>query len=115
MVLAADLGASNQSWNAADPAMVGENLLEAFSAENAGKATYATRGVLRPADLRFVPFFSQYERRSAVYFKRFSESGWATEQAAFVAEQARTRDIAARSVDVMYLGEMQPERDHALE
>jgi len=25
------------------------------------------------------------------------------------------RDIAARSVDVMHLGEMQPERDHALE
>ena len=115
LVLAADLGAIDKPWTEADPAMVGENPLAAFSPRDAGQAIYSTRGVLRPADLTFVPFFSQYERRSAVYFKRFSEDDWATEQTAFVAEQARLRDIAARSVDVMHLGEMQPERDHALE
>ncbi|MEJ8629796.1 hypothetical protein P0F65_07980 [Sphingomonas sp. I4] len=61
-----------------------------------------------------MPFFAQYERRSAVYFKRFTEAGWKAEEASYLAEQAKARDIAARSVDVMYLGEMQPERDHAL-
>jgi hypothetical protein len=68
----------------------------------------------RPSDLRFVPFYSQYERRSAVYFKRFTDAAWKAEEAAFLSEQARQRDIAARSVDVMHLGEMQPERDHHL-
>ncbi len=40
---------------------------------------------------------------------------WQTQEAAFTAEQARQRDLAARSVDVMYLGEMQAERDHDLQ
>src|SRR5690606_30597 len=77
-------------------------------------AVYDTNGVVRPGDMRFVPFYSQYERRSAVYFKRFTNAEWAVEEAAFLAEQARQRDIAARSVDVMHLGEMQAERDHDL-
>ena len=51
---------------------------------------------------------------SAVYFKRFTPAQWQAEQAAFLAEQARQRDIAARSVDVVHLGEMQPEHDHGL-
>ncbi|MFC3579721.1 glycoside hydrolase family 127 protein [Sphingomonas hylomeconis] len=113
LVLAADLGSKETPWTSADPALVGENLLASFTPV-AGDASFATRGVVRPADLGFVPFYRQYDRRSAVYFKRFSESAWKTEEAAFNLEQARIKDIASRSVDVMYLGEMQPERDHNL-
>lgn len=114
MVLAADLGPRETPWEAADPAMVGADLLAGFSAVDAGQARYVARGVVRPGELTFVPFFSQFDRRSAVYFRRFTEAGWKAEEAAFMAEQARRRDIAARSVDVMHLGEMQPERDHDL-
>ena len=113
-VLAADLGPASTPWSAADPAMVGDDLLKGFTARELAGSTYDTHGVVRPADLMFVPFYSQYERRSAVYFKHFTESGWKVEQAAYLAEQARARDIAERSVDVMHLGEMQPERDHDL-
>lgn len=112
MVMAADLGPTEAKWEQADPAMVGADLLAAFTPTD--RATYATKGIIRPADLNFVPFYSQHDRRSAVYFKRFSEAAWKTEEAAFLTEQARLKDIAARSVDVMNLGEMQPERDHAL-
>jgi hypothetical protein len=114
LVLAGDLGSVKDPWDSPDPALVGTDLLAAFAPENAPQAVYRTSGIARPADLRFVPFFSQYERRSAVYFRRFTDAQWNVEQAAFLAEQARQRDIAARSVDVMHLGEMQPERDHAL-
>jgi DUF1680 family protein len=114
MVMAADLGGRDDTWDSADPAMVGDNPLGGFTATDAAAATYASRGVIRPADLTFVPFYRQYDRRSAVYFKHFSEAAWKTEEAAYVAEQARLRDIAARSVDVVHLGEMQPEHDHGL-
>lgn len=114
MVMAADLGGRDDKWDSPDPVLVGAHPLNGFTATDAAQARYATKGVFRPADFAFVPFFSQYDRRSAVYFKRFTEAGWKTEQAAFLADQARARDIAARSVDVMHLGEMQPERDHAL-
>ena len=114
MVMAADLGGRDDTWDSADPAMVGDNPLGGFTATDAAAATYASRGVIRPADLTFVPFYRQYDRRSAVYFKHFSEAAWKTEEAAYVAEQAHLRDIAARSVDVVHLGEMQPEHDHGL-
>ncbi|MBI1683785.1 beta-L-arabinofuranosidase domain-containing protein [Caulobacter hibisci] len=114
MVLAADLGAAESEWNSADPAMVGDDLLAGFKPVEVKKALYAVDGVSRPGALAFAPFYSQYERRSAVYFKRFTEASWKTEEAAFLADQAKARDIAARSVDVMHLGEMQPERDHNL-
>ncbi|MCC3264177.1 hypothetical protein LLE87_39055, partial [Paenibacillus polymyxa] len=78
---------------------VGAHPLNGFTATDAAQARYATKGVFRPVDFAFVPFFSQYDRRSAVYFKRFTEAGWKTEQAAYLADQARARDIAARSVD----------------
>jgi len=113
MVLAADLGTTEGDWASPDPALVGADLLGGFRA-GATPATYTTSGVVRPGDLTFVPFYKQYERRSAVYFKRFTEGEWKTEEAAYVAEQARLKDIAARSVDVVHLGEMQPEHDHGL-
>ena len=113
MVLAADLGTTEGDWASPDPALVGADLLGGFRA-SATPAVYTTSGVVRPGDLTFVPFYKQYERRSAVYFKRFSEGEWKTEEAAYVAEQARLKDIAARSVDVVHLGEMQPEHDHDL-
>lgn len=114
MVMAADLAPASQPWDNPDPALVGEDLLGSFTPAKAETLSYTTHGVVRPADLTFVPFYSQYDRRSAVYFKRFTEAAWKQEEAAFLAEQARERDIAARSVDVMHLGEMQPERDHNL-
>ncbi|MEH3159763.1 MAG: glycoside hydrolase family 127 protein [Sphingomonas taxi] len=114
MVLAADLGAAEAPWDQPDPALVGSDLLAGFTATDAARATYRAHGIARPGDLDFVPFYSQYRRRSAVYFRRFTDAEWLREEAAFTAEQARAKDIAARSVDVMHLGEMQPERDHGL-
>lgn len=114
LVLAADLGPADTPFEDAAPALVGADLLAGFVATDTANARYLARGVARPNDLGFQPFYRQYQRRSAVYFKRFSDAGWASEEAAFRAEQARLRDLAARSVDVMHLGEMQPERDHDL-
>jgi uncharacterized protein len=122
MMLAADMGEAREDADgpvpemhqSVSPALVGEDLLAGFSPVDSARAVYQTTGVGRPADLSFVPFFSQYRRRSAVYFKRFTEAGWANEQAAFAQEQARLADIAARSIDVMRLGETHSEHDHGL-
>lgn len=115
MVLAADLGGVDKPFNSTEPALVGSDIVGGIAAVNAAHGQFTTHGIGRPGDLTLVPFYSQYERRSAVYFKRFTEAEWKTEEATFIAEQARQRDLAARSVDVMYLGEMQAERDHDLQ
>jgi len=113
MVLAADLGDAKTKYEGVTPALVGSDLLGSII-PGAQFATFKTTGIGRPSDLSIKPFFSQWDRRTAVYFKRFTDAEWATEQAAYAVEQARLKDLQERSVDVMHLGEMQPERDHGL-
>jgi len=114
VVLAADLGPADQPYAGSAPALVGTDILAGFAAAAPARKRFVTDGIGRPQDLRFAPFLEQRDRRTAVYFRRFTQAEWTVEQAAFAAEQARLRDLEARSVDVMHLGEMQPERDHAL-
>ncbi|MDR7051251.1 DUF1680 family protein [Duganella sp. 3397] len=115
MVLAADLGPSDQPFDGLAPALVGADILGAFKTVDKQQATYRSVGSGRPGDMTFKPFFSQYERRAAVYFNAYTEPQWAASEAAFRKEEARLKALAARSVDVMHLGEMQPERDHDLQ
>ena len=113
-VLAADLGPASEPFEGPAPALVAANVLGGFAPVDAAAGRFRTTGIARPADLSFAPFFQLRDRRTAVYFRSFDEACWQREQAVFAAEQARQQEIARRSVDVMNLGEMQPERDHGL-
>ncbi len=113
LVLAADLGPAKDTFNGVSPALVGANLLGSLK-PTTEPSVYVTTGIGRPTELTIKPFYSQWERRTAVYFHKFSDDEWAKEQVAYAAEQARLKDLQERSVDVMHLGEMQPERDHGL-
>ncbi|RFP10074.1 MULTISPECIES: glycoside hydrolase family 127 protein [unclassified Duganella] len=115
MVLAADLGAADKPFSGLAPALVGANILASFAQADQGKSVYRSVGSGRPGDMKFAPFFSQYERRAAVYFHVYTDAEWAASEVGFRKEEARLKDLAARSVDVMHLGEMQPERDHDLQ
>ena len=113
LVLAADLGEAGNPWSGVAPALVGTDLT-AYLTPTTQPVSYVTTGIGRPEQLTLKPFYSQWERRTAVYFPRFTEDEWAKAQVAFTAEQARLKDLQARSVDIIHLGEMQPERDHQL-
>jgi DUF1680 family protein len=115
MVLAADLGPSDQPFDGLAPALVGADIVRSFATVDRRQAVYRSVGSGRPGDMTFKPFFAQYERRAAVYFNAYTEPQWAASEAAFRKEEARLKELAARSVDVMHLGEMQPERDHDLQ
>ena len=114
VVLAADLGAADQPYAGPAPALVAGNVLAGLAPVDAREGRFRTVGMAKPADLAFAPFFQARDRRTAVYFKRFDAAEWSTAQVAYAADEARARDLAARSVDAIQLGEMQPERDHAL-
>ena len=114
LVLSADLGATEDKWEGDAPALVGADLLAGITPVSVEKAVYKTNGIGRPGDMTFKPFYAQWERRNAVYFSKYNDAEWAEAQVTYKAEQARLKDEAARSVDVMHLGEMQPERDHNL-
>src|SRR3546814_19828250 len=67
----------------------------------------------KPQAATLVPFFAQYDRRTAVYFPTFTAERWATEEAAFVAAQRDAAALAKRTVDVIQLGEQLPDKDNA--
>jgi len=112
LVLAADLGPADAPWDGIAPALVetaAADLLRADGRLHHYQAISASGGILR-----FSPFFRLYERRTAVYFPIFSADEWARQQGDYLAAAAAQREMAARTLDTLYLGEMQPERDHAL-
>jgi DUF1680 family protein len=115
MVLAADLGSATAKWSGPAPALVGARPLQHLHAIANEPAAFATRDLARPAELTLRPFTLQYERNTAVYFRCFDDGEWANEQVRYRQEQLRLQDLAARSADVIDLGEMQPERDHRLD
>lgn len=115
MVLAADLGAADKPYSAPAPALVGDQLLSKLKRLPEHKLRYQTLGIGKPVDMQFTAFFQMAERRAALYFPRFSETQWQVAAAQYQREEEEKREIARRSVDIMYLGEMQAERDHQLE
>lgn len=75
---------------------------------------FRTQGTGRPDELSFVPFYKIDHERYGVYFDLFTEPQWQEAEQEYRAEEARQRDLEARTVDFMRVGEMQPERDHQL-
>lgn len=115
LVLAADLGPADASYVApVPPALVGADLLGGIVPVAASRAEYRTAGLGRPGDFRLVPFNDQHRRRSAVYFRRFYDDEWRAEQRAAAERDARARELDARSVDTVVLGDEASERAHGL-
>ncbi|MEI7552043.1 MAG: beta-L-arabinofuranosidase domain-containing protein [Verrucomicrobiota bacterium] len=76
---------------------------------------FQTVGTGVPRDVVLSPLYALNDQRYTVYWKMFSAAEWRTEaprHAAAAAAQAREE---ARRVDAINFGEMQPERDHAVQ
>ncbi len=114
LVLAADLGPADSAFGGFEPALVGNDVLATITATDARRAAFASRGSGRPADLSFAPFFGQYDRRTAVYFRRYSPAEWEQALARREVERERVAALDARSLDVIRLGVEEDERRHGL-
>jgi hypothetical protein len=73
------------------------------------------KNVGKPFDAKLVPFYKTYNQYYNVYWDYFTKEGWVARQAEYEAEKKRAQVIEERTIDIMRLGEMQPERDHHLE
>ncbi len=99
MVMAADVGPADEPFQGDAPVLIGATTEEAIN----------------KTSLPLRPFYSQYDRRSAVYFPRLTEQQWQVEQAKRAAEKKRIDDLDARSIDIVILGEKASETDHQLQ
>lgn len=111
VVLAADLGAASAVFDGLAPALVAADMAGALEPVDKAAHVFRMPGA-KPAVLTLRPFFNQYDRRTAVYFPLFTAAQWAKEESAFLVAQREKAALDARTVDILHLGEMQPERDH---
>jgi hypothetical protein len=114
IVLAADLGAADAPYDGPEPALVSDDPIASLVAVNASRAVYRTRGAGQPADLELAPFYDRYDRRTAVYFRRYSQAAWQSVLAERAAARQLAAELDARSVDVIRLGIVEDERRHGL-
>jgi uncharacterized protein len=118
-LLAADLGPVNDPAVDAPfyvPALVtdGKPVADWVKPVSLETLTFKTENAGRPREVDLVPFHRLHDRRYTVYLDQFDTNQWAARQAELKAEQERLRALEARTVDLLRIGEMQPERDHGL-
>lgn len=75
---------------------------------------FKTNNVAKPSDVKLIPFYKTYDQYFNVYWDYFSQAEWAKRQTEYEAEKKRQHDIEERTIDIIRIGEMQPERDHNL-
>lgn len=71
-------------------------------------------GGTQPQDLTFRPLYNIVDQKYTVYLDIFTTEQWNRRKAEYEAEQKRRQEMEARTVDVIDIGRMQPERDHNL-
>jgi len=76
--------------------------------------TFKMQGVGKPFDTELSPLYSMHHRFYSVYWDYFTNEEWSARETAYNAEKQHQQEIEARSIDVIRIGEMQPERDHNL-
>jgi hypothetical protein len=119
-LLAADLGPENDPGQKAldfVPVMVtGQRPLgQWIEPVDVKRLTFRTVGAGKPRDVSLVPFFGLHDRRYTVFLDRYTPDEWSRREADRRAELKREQELAARTLDVLRIGEMQPERDHGVE
>jgi hypothetical protein len=64
--------------------------------------------------VELAPFYKTYDQYYSVYWDYFTNNEWIQRQSAYEAEKKKQKELDERTIDLMRLGEMQPERDHNL-
>lgn len=66
----------------------------------------------QPTDVTLIPFYETNDQYYTVYWDVFTPEEWAVRQKAYEAEKRALEALQMRTIDVLRMGEMQPERDH---
>lgn len=66
----------------------------------------------QPQDVTLIPFNQVQKEYYSVYWDVFTPQTWAGQQKVYEEEKRKKRQMEAQTVDLLRLGEMQPERDH---
>jgi len=77
-------------------------------------AEFQTAGLLKPGDATLAPFYRTHFQRYAMYWQVTSLADWEANQRKIADAERLERELDARTVDRVRIGEQQPEIDHNL-
>jgi hypothetical protein len=75
---------------------------------------FRTNAIGQPRDLTLIPFNRTENEFYSVYWDYFTPATWAVQQEKYAAQRKQEQELEDHTIDRVRLGEMQPERDHAL-
>jgi DUF1680 family protein len=79
---------------------------------DAKQLRFQTAGLGTPHDVPLVPFNQTANEYYTVYWDVFTPEKWVTQQRVYEAARQKQQELEAKTVDILRVGEMQPERDH---
>jgi len=82
------------------------------SVSNPDSIIFQTSSTNTGKPVLLIPFFEIHHQHYIVYWDKFTMEGWNEKKKEYEAELKRQEEIKARTVDMIRIGEMQPERDH---
>lgn len=98
------------------PTLVGEvsQLLSFFQKELGESIRFTYKGEVFPQQrpLELIPFFRLHNARYAVYFRQVTKRGLEQLKEEITRKEQQAAELAARTIDLIYPGEQQPESDH---
>jgi hypothetical protein len=114
--LAGDLGKSEPDPTNGTPVFVtsaatADKWIKVKSLDN---LTFTSSNTGKPNDVNFKPFYEFTDDYYSVYWDVFTPEKWTVQQKVYQEEKLQAKLLADRTVDVLRIGEMQPERDHNL-
>ena len=73
---------------------------------------FQTAGLGATGDVKLIPFNRTGNEHYSVYWDVFTPQEWTVQQKVYEEDKRKQRELEDRTVDVLRIGEMQPERDH---
>lgn len=74
--------------------------------------SFSTTGIAKPNEVTLIPFNQTKNEYYSVYWDVFTPDAWLVQQKAYDEQRKKQQELEARTMDVLRIGEMQPERDH---
>jgi len=75
--------------------------------------TFQTANLGAHGEVKLIPFNRTANEYYSVYWDVFTPAQWAMQEKAYEEEKRKQKELEDRTTDILRVGEMQPERDHA--
>jgi len=93
----------------------GTNLRDCIKPVGDAPLHFETEGIGQPNEVSLVPFYEIERKRYSIYWDVFDAESWELQKEAYLTKQREEKQLQSMTVDFVQFGEMQPERDHAVD